>query len=108
MRRWPQTGTVQPRVRDLPARVVVYLLLAGCLFAELGYRQVWQRLIAGLRRPAVPDPDRRRVDPGPPPARGRRRCGRCSTCCAARPPTARHGRRCGGVGCWCARSTAPP
>jgi len=26
----------------------VYLLLAGCLFAELGYRQVWQRLVAGL------------------------------------------------------------
>jgi len=27
---------------SLPARVVVYLLLAGCLFAELGYRQVWR------------------------------------------------------------------
>ena len=25
-----QTGRVQSRVRDLPARVVVYLLLAGC------------------------------------------------------------------------------
>jgi hypothetical protein len=35
-------------VRLLPARVTVYLLLAGCLFAELGYRQVWQRLTAGL------------------------------------------------------------
>ncbi len=43
-----ETGTVQRRVRALPARVVVYLLLAGCLFAELGYRQVWQRLTAGL------------------------------------------------------------
>ena len=43
-----QTGRVQSRVRDLPARVVVYLLLAGCLFAELGYVQVWQRLCAGL------------------------------------------------------------
>jgi hypothetical protein len=42
------TGAVQVRVRDLPSRVVVYLLLAAGLFAELGYRQVWQRLIAGL------------------------------------------------------------
>jgi hypothetical protein len=31
-----ETGTVQRRVRDLPARVVVYLLLAGCLFAGVG------------------------------------------------------------------------
>ena len=43
-----QTGRVQSRIRDLPARVVVYLLLAGCLFAELGYVQVWHRLVAGL------------------------------------------------------------
>ena len=42
------TGRVQARVRLLPARVTVYLLLAGSLFAELGYRQVWQRLTAGL------------------------------------------------------------
>jgi Insertion element 4 transposase N-terminal/Transposase DDE domain len=42
------TGRVQSRIRDLPARVVVYLLLAGCLFAELGYGQVWHRLTAGL------------------------------------------------------------
>jgi branched-chain amino acid transport system permease protein len=38
----------QQRLRKLPARVVVYLLLAGCLFAELGYRQVWHKLTAGL------------------------------------------------------------
>jgi hypothetical protein len=43
-----ETGAVQSRVRDLPSRVVVYLLLAGGLFAELGYRQVWARLVAGL------------------------------------------------------------
>jgi Insertion element 4 transposase N-terminal/Transposase DDE domain len=43
-----QTCRVQRRVRDLPARVVVYLLLAGCLFAELGYGQVWDRMAAGL------------------------------------------------------------
>ncbi|HTP15730.1 MAG TPA: transposase domain-containing protein [Streptosporangiaceae bacterium] len=42
------TCRVQRRVRDLPARVVVYLLLAGCLFADLGYLQVWRRLVAGL------------------------------------------------------------
>jgi hypothetical protein len=43
-----ETGAVQVRVRDLPSRVVVYVLLAGCLFTELGYRKVWQRLVAGL------------------------------------------------------------
>src|SRR3712207_2016155 len=43
-----ETGTVQRRVRDLPSRVVVYLLLAAALFAECGYRQVWARLVAGL------------------------------------------------------------
>jgi hypothetical protein len=51
-----ETRTVQHRVRDLPARVVVYLLLAGCLFAELGYRQVWDRLVAGLHGVRVPTP----------------------------------------------------
>ena len=43
------TRRTQSRVRLLPARVVVYLLLAGCLFAELGYRQVWAKLVSGLR-----------------------------------------------------------
>ena len=42
------TGTAQARVRVLPSRVVVYLLLAGCLFAELGYRQGWHQLTADL------------------------------------------------------------
>jgi hypothetical protein len=42
------TGATQSRIRALPARVVVYLLLAGALFAEQGYREVWQRLTAGL------------------------------------------------------------
>jgi Insertion element 4 transposase N-terminal/Transposase DDE domain len=51
-----QTRAVQSRVRDLPARVVVYLLLAGCLFAELGYGQVWRRLVAGLDGQAVACP----------------------------------------------------
>lgn len=42
------TRSEQRRVRDLPARVVVYLVLAAGLFAELGYQQVWARLVAGL------------------------------------------------------------
>ena len=44
------TRRTQQRIRLLPARVVVYLVLAGCLFAELGYGQVWQKLTAGLGR----------------------------------------------------------
>ena len=67
-----QTLRTQRRVRDLPSRVVVYLLLAGCLFAELGYRQVWQRLASGLEGIPVADPSeaaltkaRRRVGPQP-------------------------------------------
>ncbi|MGY2093480.1 transposase domain-containing protein [Nocardia gipuzkoensis] len=42
------SGAVQSRVRLLPSRVVVYLLLAGALFSGIGYRQVWARLCAGL------------------------------------------------------------
>ncbi len=67
-----ETRAVQRRVRDLPSRVVVYLLLAGCLFADLGYRQVWQRLVAGLDGLAVAGPSqaaltkaRHRVGPQP-------------------------------------------
>lgn len=43
-----QTGAVQRRVRLVPARVTVYLLLAAALFNGLGYRQVYDRLCAGL------------------------------------------------------------
>jgi hypothetical protein len=50
------TGTTQARIRVLPSRVVVYLLLAGCLFAELGYRQVWHKLTAGLGKLPVANP----------------------------------------------------
>jgi hypothetical protein len=42
------TRSMQRRVRDLPSRVVVYLLIAAGLFAELGYSQVWSRLVSGL------------------------------------------------------------
>lgn len=63
---------VQARVRDLPSRVVVYLLLAGALFAEIGYTQVWARMVAGLDGVAVARPGssalahaRRRVGSAP-------------------------------------------
>ncbi|HEX6685212.1 MAG TPA: IS4 family transposase [Candidatus Limnocylindrales bacterium] len=42
------TGSVQSRLRDLPARVVVYLVLAGCLFPETGYSGVWRKLTGAL------------------------------------------------------------
>ncbi|TQC46457.1 transposase, partial [Rhodococcus sp. WS4] len=67
-----ETGKVQARVRDLPSRVVVYLLLAAGLFAEVGFGQVWQRMIAGLDGLAVATPTagalaqaRRRIGPAP-------------------------------------------
>lgn len=78
-----ETRTLQQRLRDLPSRVVVYLLLAGCLFPEVGYCGVWRKLTAGLDTgldpgpgasgaPAIPRPSasalaqaRRRVGPAP-------------------------------------------
>lgn len=42
------TRTTQSRLRDLPSRVVVYLLLAACLFSKVGYPGVWRKLTAGL------------------------------------------------------------
>ena len=50
------TRRVQQRVRLLPSRVVVYLLLAGVLFAEHGYQLVWQQLTAGLAGLGVVEP----------------------------------------------------
>jgi Insertion element 4 transposase N-terminal/Transposase DDE domain len=43
-----ETRGMQRRLRALPSRVVVYLLLAAGLFEGLGYRQVWARLVSGL------------------------------------------------------------
>jgi hypothetical protein len=63
------TGGRQRRVRDLPSRVVVYLLLAGALFADLGYGQVWARMTAGLEGLAVATPT------AGAPAQARRRVG---------------------------------
>ncbi|MGW4049174.1 IS4 family transposase [Streptomyces sp. NPDC004721] len=41
-------GAVQSRLRDLPSRVVVYLVLAACLFPEVGYPGVWRKLTGAL------------------------------------------------------------
>jgi hypothetical protein len=67
-----ETSSTQARVRDLPSRVVVYLLLAAGLFADIGYQQVWSRLVAGLDGVPVAMPGssalaqaRRRVGAGP-------------------------------------------
>jgi hypothetical protein len=43
-----ETRTVQRRLRDLPSRVGIYFLLAMCLFPEVGYRLVWDKLTASL------------------------------------------------------------
>jgi hypothetical protein len=43
-----ECGATQRRLRKLPARVVVYLLLAATLFEECGYTAVWARLTAAL------------------------------------------------------------
>lgn len=48
-----EAGGLQQRVRELPSRVVVYLVLAGALFESMGWPQVWARLTASL-------PDQRR------------------------------------------------
>lgn len=42
------TGGKEHRLRRLPSRVVIYLLLAGALFAGQGWQQVWARLTSGL------------------------------------------------------------
>ena len=93
------TRAVQRRVRDLPSRVVVYLLLAACLFAEVGYPGVWRKLTAGAGRAAGRRAHRRARWPRPAAGSGPRRCGGCSTCCAARPPP-RTSRRPAGAACW--------
>jgi Insertion element 4 transposase N-terminal len=66
------TGTVQARLRDLPSRVVVYLLLAACMFPEVGYLGVWCKLTTALTGLPTAAPTagalaqaRRRVGPAP-------------------------------------------
>lgn len=67
-----ETGTTEMRIRDLPSRVGVYFVLALALFPQLGYRRVWDKLIAGLAGMPVPTPTakalrdvRRRIGSGP-------------------------------------------
>src|SRR5450755_941789 len=43
-----EAGVREQRTRTLPARVVVYYLLAMVLFFQSGYGEVWNRLVAGL------------------------------------------------------------
>ncbi|WP_276961417.1 IS4 family transposase [Ferrimicrobium acidiphilum] len=43
-----QVGVREQRMRTLPARVVVYFLLAMVLFFQSGYGEVWNKLVAGL------------------------------------------------------------
>lgn len=51
-----ETGRTQKRVRLLPARVVVYFVLALALFASCGYRRVWAKLGSGLAPLALAAP----------------------------------------------------
>jgi hypothetical protein len=45
-----RTGRVQQRTRLLPARVMVYFVLAMCLFSGQGYEEVARLLTEGLRQ----------------------------------------------------------
>lgn len=67
-----ETGAVQQRLRDLPSRVGVYLLLAMGLFETVGLGLVWSKLVAGLGGLPVAAPSgkalrdlRRRLGPAP-------------------------------------------
>ena len=51
-----ETGSVEGRLRDLPSRVGVYFLLAMCLFPEVGYRLVWDKMTTGLAGTPVVSP----------------------------------------------------
>ncbi|MGW0538167.1 transposase domain-containing protein [Streptomyces sp. NPDC003032] len=51
-----ETRTGQRRLRDLPSPVGVYFLLAMCLFPEVGYRLVWDKLTAGLSGMSIASP----------------------------------------------------
>jgi len=65
------TGRTQRRLRMLPSRVGVYLVLAMVLFPQVGLAGVWVRLTAGLAQVVVSPSEkalrdlRRRVGPEP-------------------------------------------
>jgi hypothetical protein len=92
-------------LRDLPSRVLIYLLLAACLYPEVGYLEVWRKLTAELPESAR---WRRLVARWRRLATGlvRRRRGGCSTCCVAQQPRSGSMGRNGGA-CWSAQSTTP-
>ena len=46
-----EAGVREQRKRALPARVVVYLLLAMVLFFQSGYGEVWNKLVQGWSGP---------------------------------------------------------
>jgi hypothetical protein len=67
-----ETGRTQRRLRALPSRVGVYLVLALALFEHVGARLVWAKLVAGLAGLPVPVPSekalrdlRRRIGAAP-------------------------------------------
>jgi len=49
-----ECGALQQRLRKLPARVVVYLLLTAALFEECGYLAVWSKLTSALGSLPIP------------------------------------------------------
>ena len=66
------TATTQQRLRELPSRVGIYLLLAMGLFEGVGLATVWTKLVAGLSGLPVAAPSekalrdlRRRLGPAP-------------------------------------------
>jgi hypothetical protein len=48
------SGGTEHRLRKLPARVVVYVLLAAALFEQIGYPAVWRKLTGSLEGLPVP------------------------------------------------------
>ncbi|MFD5514299.1 transposase domain-containing protein [Streptomyces sp. NPDC127051] len=64
-----ETGSRERRVRLLPARVVLYFVLALAFFERASYRAVWDKLSAGLHPLAAAQPC------APPLSRARRRLG---------------------------------
>jgi hypothetical protein len=67
-----ETGRVQRRLRQLPSRVGVYLVLAMGVFTQVGLGTVWRKLVAALDGIALPTPSekalrdlRARVGPAP-------------------------------------------
>jgi hypothetical protein len=53
-----RTGMVQRRVRCLPARVMVYLLIAQGLFGQVSLSGVYRKAVAALAGTGLPDPTR--------------------------------------------------